>query len=92
MQNENSYAWRFAQAEMLDEGETLHRAQPVGPFVVALIELTGGGYANRAAQPAVVLRNWSSKADELVNVELYGSRHYRRAALRFNSLVDDELA
>ncbi len=85
-------AWDFARKEMLEEGENLKRAEPVGPFVVALVELGGGGYENRAAQPAVIHRNRNSRLPLVSAVETYGSSRYRAAARRFNSLVDEELA
>lgn len=92
MRNENSYAWRFAQAEMLDEGETLRRAEPAGPFVVALVGLLDGGYANRVAQPAVILRNKRSDIDPVVTLSLYGMSGYKKAAQAFNDLVDNKLS
>lgn len=44
----------------------------MGPFVVALVELAGGGYENRAAQPAVVLRNRASKLPAVVRISTHG--------------------
>lgn len=82
----------FARKEMLEEGETLMRAEPVGPFVVALLELTAGGYQNRAAQPDVVLRNKGSKVPDVTAISTHGRSAYTEAARRFNSLVDEELA
>ena len=82
----------FARKEMLEEGETLERAEPAGPFVVALVELTAGGYENRAAQPAVVYRNRASKLPAVARIATYGPSQYNEAAKRFNSLVDNELA
>lgn len=90
----NKAAWEFARNEMLEESEALLRAEPVGPFVVALVELAGGGYENRAAQPAVVLRNRASKLPAVVRLSTHGrsQRSYRAASLRFNSIIDEELA
>lgn len=87
-------AKEFARKEMLEEDEKLIRAEPVGPFVVALVELGGGGYENRAAQPAVVLSNRASKLPSVVRISTHGcsQRSYRAASLRFNSIVDEELA
>lgn len=82
----------FAREEMLEEGETLRRAENAGPFVVALVELPAGGYANRVAQPAVILRGRRSGLPLVNTVETYGPSRYRVAARRFNSLVDEELA
>lgn len=81
----------FARQEMMAEGETLHRAESAGPFVVALVELEKGGYQNRAAQPAVVYGRRNSRVPEITTVDTYGPSHYGDAARRFNSLVDDEL-
>ncbi|MEW6638385.1 MAG: hypothetical protein AB1425_16400, partial [Actinomycetota bacterium] len=81
----------FARKEMLEEGEKLLRAEPAGPFVVALVELAKGGYGNRAAQPAVVLRNRASRLPAVARIETYGPSRYRDAARRFNNLVDREL-
>jgi hypothetical protein len=81
----------FARKQMLEQGEELLRAEPAGPFVVALVELAKGGYENRAAQPAVVLRNRASRLPGVARIETYGPSRYRAAALRFNNLVDREL-
>lgn len=81
----------FARREMMDPGEALHRCEPTGPFVVALVELEAGGYQNRAAQPGVVLRNRRSGVSEVAVIATYGPSRYSDAALRFNSLVDEEL-
>jgi hypothetical protein len=85
------HAAAFARRQMLEEGETLLRVEPAGPFVVALVELAAGGYDNRAAQPAVVYGNRKSKLPPVARIETYGPARYRDAALRFNSLVDREL-
>ncbi|MDP9475169.1 MAG: hypothetical protein M3R38_05660 [Actinomycetota bacterium] len=85
-------ARNFARQEMLEEGETLERAEAVGPFVAALVELAGGGYENRVAQPAVIRRNRRTRLPLVNTVETYGPSRYRDAARRLNSLVDDELA
>jgi hypothetical protein len=82
----------FARREMLDEGEILRRAEPSGPFVVALVELGAGGFDNRAAQPAVVYANRSSRLPAVARIATYGPSQYREAARRFNHLVDTELA
>lgn len=82
----------FAREQMLEEGEALLRAEPAGPFVVALVELAAGGYQNRVAQPAVILRGKPTKVAAITNVDTYGPTKYTVAAKRFNSLVDDELA
>jgi hypothetical protein len=82
----------FARKEMLEEGETLERAEPTGPFVVALVELIAGGYENRGAQPAVVYRNRSSRLPAVARIATYGPSQYNEATRRFNSLVDNELA
>lgn len=82
----------FARKEMREEGESLIRAEPVGPFVVALVELAGGGYQNRAAQPAVILGGTRSAVPPVTVVSTHGRTAYKSAATRFNSLVDDELA
>ncbi|MDP9474377.1 MAG: hypothetical protein M3R38_01535 [Actinomycetota bacterium] len=84
-------AWDFARKEMLEEDEILRRAQTAGPFVVALVELAGGGYDNRAAQPAVVYRNRNSRLPAVARIATYGPANYREAALRFNKLVGEEL-
>lgn len=81
----------FARRQMLEEGETVIRAEPAGPFVVALVELSAGGYDNRAAQPAAVYGNRRSTLPPVARIETYGPSRYRDAALRFNSLVDTEL-
>lgn len=81
----------FARKEMLNPAETLNRAEPVGPFVVALAELEGGGYQNRVAQPAVIQQNCQSRVPLIATVDTYGPRQYTVAARRFNSLVDEEL-
>lgn len=81
----------FARQQILEEGETLLRAESAGPFVVALVELAAGGYDNRAAQPAVVYGNRESTLPPVARIETYGPSRYRDAALRFNSLVDREL-
>lgn len=88
----NKHAREFARKEMLEEGEELLRVEPIGPFVVALVELSGGGYENRAAQPAVVLSNRASKLPSVVRISTHGRSHYQKASLRFNNLVDEELA
>ncbi len=85
-------AWDFARKEMLEEGETLRRAEPAGPFVVALVELEGGGFENRAAQPSVVYRNRNSRLPAVARIATYGRSQYEVAARRFNRLVDEELA
>lgn len=82
----------FARKEMMEVGETLRRAEPVGPFVVALVELTAGGYQNRVAQPAVILGGRRSRVPALTIVSTHGRSAYNEAARRFNSLVDEELA
>ena len=82
----------FASNEMLEEGESLKRAEVTGPFVVALVELAGGGYENRVAQPAVIRRTRRTTLPLVNTVETYGPSRYRDAARRFNSLVDEELA
>lgn len=86
----------FARREMLNPGETLKRAEPVGPFVVALVELAAGGYQNRAAQPAVILRGRQggrpSRVPPVAIVSTHGRSAYPEAATRFNCLVDEELA
>lgn len=87
-----SAARDFARTEMLEGGETLERAETVGPFVVALVELAGGGYENRVAQPTVIRRNRRTNLPLVNTVETYGPSRYRAAARRFNSLVDEELA
>lgn len=81
----------FAREQMAEAGEDLKRAETVGPFVVALVELAGGGFQNRVAQPAVVLRNRKSRLPEVAVVATYGRGKYRQAARRFTSLVDEEL-
>lgn len=81
----------FALREMLNPGETLVRAEPADPFVVALVELEAGGYQNRVAQPAVIEQNRKTKVALIVTVETYGRTRYTAAARRFNSLVDKEL-
>ena len=84
---------QFVEQEMMEENESLPRdPEQVGPFAVALVELAGGGFENRVAQPAAVLRNKKTSVAPVVTVEVYGRNHYRRAAKRFNSLVDKELA
>lgn len=85
-------AEKFAREEMLEEGEALRRAEPVGPFVVALVELPGGGFENRAAQPAVIYQNRNSRLPAVARIATYGRSHYEAAARRFNALVDEELA
>ncbi len=80
----------FARREMLNPGEALKRAEPAGPFVVALAEL-GGGYQIRVAQPAVIERGRPTKAPLIATVDTYGRSKYDVAARRFNSLVDEEL-
>lgn len=87
-----SDAWGFAEREMLNPGETLQRAEPVGPFVVALAELAAGGYQNRVAQPAVILGNRPSRVPAVAIVSTHGRSAYAEASRRFNSLVDEELA
>lgn len=82
----------FAGQEMLEDGETLMRAEAVGPFVVALVTLAAGGYENRVAQPAVIRRNRRSSLPLVNTVETYGPSRYKAATRRFNSLVDEELA
>ena len=82
----------FARGEMLNPGEALKRAEPAGPFVVALVELPEGGYQNRAAQPAVILRGRRSAVPPVTVVSTHGPAAYAEAASRFNSLVDEELA
>jgi hypothetical protein len=82
----------FASQEMLEEGETLKRSETIGPFVVALVALPGGGYENRVAQPAVIGRGRRSRLPLVNTVETYGPSRYAAAARRFNSLVDEELA
>lgn len=82
----------FARQEMMNPNETLHRAEPVGPFVVALVELEAGGYQNRVAQPAAIQQGRPAKTPLLATVATYGPSRYKQAARRFNSLVDDELA
>ncbi len=84
-------AWDFARKEMLEEDEVLKRVEPAGPFVVALVELPGGGYDNRAAQPAVVYRNRNSRLPAVARIATYGPTSYRAAAKRFNKLVEEEL-
>lgn len=84
-------AWDFACKEMIEEGETLRRVEPAGPFVVVLVELPGGGYDNRAAQPAVVYRNRNSRLPAVARIATYGPTSYRAAARRFNRLVEEEL-
>jgi hypothetical protein len=81
----------FARNQILEEGEKLLRAEPTGPFVVVLVELATGGYENRAAQPAVVLRNRASRLPAVARIETYGPSRYHDAAQRFNRLVDQEL-
>ncbi len=88
----NNGAWDFARKEMLEQDETLMRAEEVGPFVVALVELPKGGYQNRAAQPAVVLRGRRSAVPAVTIVSTHGRSAYAEASRRFNSLVDEELA
>lgn len=88
----NDHARDFARAEMLEESETLKRAEAVGPFVVALVELAECGYENRVAQPAVIRQNRRTRLPLVNTVETYGPSRYRAAARRFNSLVDEELA
>ncbi len=83
--------WGFAGKEMLERGETLKRAEPAGPFVVALVELARGGYQNRAAQPDVILRGRRSAVPPVTVVSTHGRSAYTQAAGRFNSLVDEEL-
>lgn len=85
-------ARRFAGEQMLENGETLLRAEPAGPFVVALVELAAGGYQNRVAQPAVILQGKPTKIAAITNVDTYGPTKYTVAARRFNSLIDEELA
>lgn len=87
----NQKAENFARQQMLEDGETLHRAEPAGPFVVALVELDAGGYQNRVAQPAVILRGKPTKVALITNVDTYGPTKYDVAARRFNNLVDVEL-
>ena len=82
----------FAQKEMLEKGEALKRAEPVGPFVVALVELPRGGYQTRAAQPAVILCGRRSNVPPVTVISTHGRSAYAEAAKRFNSLVDEELA
>lgn len=82
----------FARREMLSPVETLERAEPVGPFVVALVGLEAGGFQNRVAQPAVIQRGRPTKVPLLATVATYGPSRYKEAARRFNSLVDHELA
>lgn len=83
----------FVEQEMMEENETLPRdPEEVGPFAVALVELAGGGFENRVAQPATILRNKKTSVAPVVTVEVYGRNHYQRAAKRFNNLVDKELA
>lgn len=93
---DGSDAWGFAEREMLNPGETLHRAEPVGPFVVALAELAAGGYQNRVAQPAVILGGRQagrpSRVPPVAVVSTHGRSAYADASRRFNSLVDEELA
>jgi hypothetical protein len=81
----------FARREMLNHGEALLRAEPAGPFVVALVRLEAGGYQNRAAQPAVVEQNRRTNVPLVATIATYGRSQYRTAARRFNSLVDEEL-
>jgi hypothetical protein len=88
----NDKAKDFARKEMLNPEETLHRAERVGPFVVALVELPAGGYQNRVAQPAVILGGLRSRVPAVAIVSTHGRSAYPRAAGRFNGLVDDELA
>lgn len=88
----DEYARDFACAEMLEESETLKRVEAVGPFVVALVRLAGGGYENRVAQPAVIHQNRRTRLPLVNTVETYGPSRYRAAARRFNFLVDEELA
>ena len=64
----------FARQEMLEEGETLKRSETIGPFVVALVALPGGGYENRVAQPAVIGRGRRSRLPLVNTVETYGLR------------------
>lgn len=82
----------FAREQMLENGETLHRAEPAGPFVVALVELAAGGYQNRVAQPAVIMGGKPTKVPAITSVDTYGPTKYVVAARRFNSLIDEELA
>ncbi len=85
-------ATAFARQEMLEEGETLERAETTGPFVVVLVALPGGGYENRVAQPAVIRHGRRTSLPLVGIVETYGPSRYRAAARRFNSLIDEELA
>ena len=82
----------FARKEMTEEGESMIRAEPTGPFVVALVELEAGGYQNRAAQPAVIHANRKTNLPLVARIETYGPSKYKAAATRFNNLVDHELA
>jgi len=82
----------FARREMLNPDETLKRAEPADPFVVALVELAAGGYQNRVAQPAVIEQNRTTKVPLIATVDTYGRSQYTEATRRFNSLVDKELA
>ncbi len=81
----------FARSELLRESETLVRCEAPDPFVVALVELGGGGYQIRVAQPAVIERGRPTKAPLIATVDTYGRSKYDVAARRFNSLVDEEL-
>lgn len=85
-------AEEFARREMLEQSEVLRRAEPTGPFVVALVELSAGGFENRVAQPSVIRQNRRTNMPLVNTVETYGPSRYRAAARRFNSLVDEELS
>jgi len=92
MSQRSSRSEDFARRHLMGEGETLHRYDPQGPFVAALVELSGGGFIIRIGQPSVIERGRSSSLPDVVQIGPWGPSAYSKASRRFNKLIDEELA